>query len=390
MSIEQNYNRIIARLIDDIDNNITDQAEGTMTVPSTAYTDPDIWQQEMDLIFKKVPVFVALTQEIPNPGDYKTLQFLDKPLLITRLQDGTARVMLNVCSHRAMTIANKPCGNQSRFTCPYHGWMYSNDGALRGVADQEKFGDFDKQANGLRQLPVYERAGLIFTVLDADGEVDFDGFLGEMMEDVGRLGMEKWHYCGQRQIHGANWKIAYDGYLEGYHFAAAHPDTIAQRTYSNVMEFGAYGPHTLICFPHLAIKENLKDVAPDQYHTQENNGYDWIRTLFPNISIFVAPEITLISQIMPGPGPNQNTTYLNFIHPSKPAGEDVELQGMMDFLCDVVDTEDYKVGLAIQRGLEAHAHSNVTFGRNEAGNQLFHKWVSWYLAKDPSAPKPTL
>ena len=46
--------------------------------------------------------------------------------------------------------------------------------------------------------------------------------------------------------------------------------------------------------------------------------------------------------------------------------------------------------LAIQRGLEAHAHSNVTFGRNEAGNQLFHKWVSWYLAKDPSAPKPTL
>ena len=156
------------------------------------------------------------------------------------------------------------------------------------------------------------------------------------------------------------------------------------------MEFGAYGPHTLICFPHLAIKENLKDVAPDQYHTQENNGYDWIRTLFPNISIFVAPEITLISQIMPGPGPNQNTTYLNFIHPSKPAGEDVELQGMMDFLCDVVDTEDYKVGLAIQRGLEAHAHSNVTFGRNEAGNQLFHKWVSWYLAKDPSAPKPTL
>jgi len=93
MSIEQNYNRIIARLIDDIDNNTTDQAEGTMTVPSTAYTDPDIWQQEMDLIFKKVPVFVALTQEIPNPGDYKTLQFLDKPLLITRLQDGTARAM---------------------------------------------------------------------------------------------------------------------------------------------------------------------------------------------------------------------------------------------------------------------------------------------------------
>lgn len=390
MSIQENYNRIISRLIDDVDNNTTGQALSTMTVPSEHYIDADIWQQEMNLIFKKLPVFVALTQEIPNSGDYKTLQFLDQPLLITRDSDGVARVMLNVCSHRAMIVATQPCGNQSRFTCPYHGWMYSNDGVLRGVADQEKFGDFEKQGNGLHQLPVYESAGMIFTVLEPDGEVDFEGFLGGMMKDVGRLGMENWHYCGQRQIHGANWKIAYDGYLEGYHFAAAHPDTIAQRTYSNVMEFGAYGPHTLICFPHLAIKENLKGVAPSEYHQHENNGYDWIRTLFPNVSIFVAPEITLISQIMPGPKPNQNTTYLNFIHPSKPDGDDGELETMMNFLKEVVDTEDYQVGLGIQRGLEAHAHANVTFGRNEQGNQLFHKWVSWYLAKDATAPKPTL
>ena len=86
--------------------------------------------------------------------------------------------MLNVCAHRAMTIATEPCGNKSRFTCPYHGWMYSNDGVLRGVADQEKFGDFDKQANGLTQLPVYERGGMIFTVLEPGDEVvDFDDFL---------------------------------------------------------------------------------------------------------------------------------------------------------------------------------------------------------------------
>ena len=118
MTIAENYNRIVARIIDNVDNKTTDQAEGTLSVPSKAYTDPDLWQQEMDLIFKKVPVFVALTQELPNAGDYKTFQFLDKPLLITRLKDGTARVMLNVCSHRAMTVATEPCGNKSRFTCP--------------------------------------------------------------------------------------------------------------------------------------------------------------------------------------------------------------------------------------------------------------------------------
>lgn len=390
MPVTENYNRIIARLLDDIDNKTTDQAETSMTVPTSNYTDPEIWQKEMDLIFRKVPVFVALTQEMPNPGDYKTMQFLDKPLLITRLKDGSARVMLNVCSHRAMTVAEKPCGNQSRFTCRYHGWMYTNDGALRGIADQERFGDFDKAANGMPQLPVYERSGMIFTVLEPEGEVDFDAYLGDAMEDAGLLGMDKWFYCGKRQIQGANWKIAYDGYLEGYHFAAAHPDTIAQRTFSNIMEFGAYGPHTLICFPHLAMKEKLKDVPPNEYHKHENNGYDWIRTLFPNVSIFVAPEITMVSQIVPGPLPSQNTTYLNFIHPTRPPGDDGELETMMDWLRDVVDTEDYHVGLAIQKGLEANAYDNVTFGRNERGNQYFHKWVEWYLANDPSAPTPEL
>ena len=55
-----------------------------------------------------------------------------------------------------------------------------------------KFGDFDKQTNGLTQLPVYERGGMIFTVLEpGEDEVDFDDFLGGVMEDIGRLGYGK-------------------------------------------------------------------------------------------------------------------------------------------------------------------------------------------------------
>lgn len=390
MSIEESYNQIIARTLQHVDNGTTDQAAGPLQVPTSTYTDADLWHREIDQIFKKVPIFVALTQEIPNAGDYKTLQFMDKPLLITRLKDGSARVMLNVCSHRAMTVAQEPCGNQSRFICPYHGWMYSNDGALKGIADQPKFGDFDKAANGLHQLPVIERSGMIFTVLEPDGEVDFNGYLGGILEDLARLGMDKWHYCGRREIAGANWKVAYDGYLEGYHFAAAHPETINKRTYSNIMAFGAYGPHTLICFPQRSIKKDLEDVPPENYHQYENRGYDWIRTLFPNVSIFVAPEITMVSQIIPGPTPGENTTYLNFIHPSKPMEDDAELDTMMDWLRNVVQDEDYDVGLRIQQGLEANAHSSVTFGRNEPGNQYFHQWVAWYLKGDPDAPKPEL
>lgn len=40
MTIAENYNRIVARIIDDVDNNTTDQAAQTLTVPTKTYTEP--------------------------------------------------------------------------------------------------------------------------------------------------------------------------------------------------------------------------------------------------------------------------------------------------------------------------------------------------------------
>lgn len=391
MSTKSLYNDVVEKMIHYVDNKQTDMADDTLSVPTHAYTDADVWQKEIDLIFKSQPVFVALTQEIPEAGDYKTLDFLDKPLLITRLADGSARVMLNVCPHRAMQVALEGNGKRSRFTCPYHGWSFKNDGSLLAVSEPGKFGHVDKDCSGLTQLPVYERGGMIFTVLNGDETVDFDKFLGGMIADIEQLNMQDWYYCGKRTIHGANWKIAYDGYLEGYHFASAHPKTVTPRTYSNIMQFENYGPHILLGFPQRSI-DKLKEIDKSEYWKHENDGYDFIRTLFPNVSIFVAPEITQIAQIIPGPTPGENTTHLYFVHSKAPVNDEEEqaLENMVEWLRDVVDTEDYAIGLQIQKGVESGAFDHVTFGRNERGNQFFHKWVDYYLANDPTLPEPEL
>lgn len=391
MDIQKEYNRIVVRMLDHVENGTTDQAADTMTVPVSGYTDPDTWQQEMDLIFKRVPLLVGLSIEIPNPGDYKTIDMLDRPLLITRLKDGSVRAMLNVCSHRAMLVANEESGNRSVFTCPYHGWSFANDGCLRGVAGPDKFGDVDKESLGLTQLPVYERGGFIFAVLTPGLAVDFDGFLGGMIEDIEGLNFQDWYFCGKRDIFGANWKVAYDGYLEGYHFASAHPDTIHPRSFSNIMDFSAYGPHIRIGFPQRSIAK-LRDVPVDELWQHENDGYDFIRLLFPNVSIFVAPEITSISVLIPGPTYDKNRTIQYFVHREGPVNDKAkaDIETMMDWLQAVVDKEDYQVGIKVQRGLESGAHKQLVFGRNERGNQYFHKWVNYYLADDHTAPKPVL
>lgn len=392
MDFSESCNRAVEQMLDYVANGKTDQAGSTMAVPASAYTDPEKWAQEMELIFKRLPILAGLTHELPNPRDYKTIEILGKPLLISRQADGSLRAMFNVCTHRGMQLASQAQGNCSRFSCPYHGWTFGSDGRLIGVAEGQKFGEVDKASHALTQLPVWERGGFIFVVLTPGLEVDFEGFFGGMMAELETFKFNNWYYCGQRVIQGANWKVAYDGYLEGYHFAAAHPETINQRTYSNIMHFEAYGPHLRIGFPQRSITEQMRDVPPEERWKHENHGFDFVRTLFPNVSIFVAPEFTQVAQLLPGPTPGENRTILYYMRSSPPA-DDVDKEKLIEtvnWLRDVVDEEDYQVGLKVQRGLESGAIDKVVFGRNERGNQYFHNWVNYYLANDPNAPEPVL
>lgn len=383
--------REAAQLLEYVETGTTDSADAPFEVPASDYTDPARFEREVSEIFLKVPLFGALSVEIPNPGDYKALELLGKPVLITRLADGSAAAMLNVCTHRGMTLKPEGCGQARRFSCPYHGWTFGNDGKLLGVADPAKFGPIDKSARGLTKLPCAEAAGIVWICLDPQGFIDLPGFLGGMLEDLERFELDKWHHFGSRRIHGPNWKVAYDGYLEGYHFAAAHPETIHPRTFSNIMHFTAFGPHLRVGFPQVDIKAKLEAIPRDRWAENENAGYDFVRTIFPNVSIFFAPELTQVAQLVPGPTPGQNHTNLLFIRREAPQDDaDTEaVTGMIDFLENVVQTEDYDVGLEVQKGLASGALKSVVFGKNERGNQYFHRYVDWYLA-GRNGPPPVL
>ena len=96
--------------------------------------------------------------------------------------------------------------------------------------------------------------------------------------------------------------------------------------------------------------------------------------------------------MIPGPGPMENTTILHFLHPKPPENDEDQAARieMADWLRDVVQEEDYNVGLKLQEGLATGLMKSVLLGRNERGNQYFHRWVQWYADGDESAPKPEL
>ena len=56
----------------------------------------------------------------------------------------------------------------------------------------------------------------------------------------------------------------------------------------------------------------LRKVPREDWGQRENAGFDFVRTLFPNVSVFLAPEIAQIAQLFPGPTPDRNRTVLTY------------------------------------------------------------------------------
>ncbi len=384
------YGDAAERMLHFVETRSTDQASGVFEVPVAHYLDEARWQKEMDLIFRRLPLMLALTIELPRVNDYKAMDVMGQPVLITRGKDGKARAFLNVCKHRAMHLAKEGKGNCSRFACQYHGWTYANDGQLVGIAEASTFGDVDRRTLAMTELPAEEVAGMIFVILTPGLPIDVRGFLGGMLDDLAALRLETWYYHKARTMEGANWKVSFDGYLEGYHFQAAHTQTVATRSPSNRASYEAFGPHIRLGFPQNGIGR-LKDLPREEWGRQENDGYDFIRILFPNFSFFLAPEMCQYAQLFPGPTPDRNLTVMNYIYPTAPKDEEElrTLDEMSDFFFQVVLDEDYALGLKVQNGLESGATDRLTFGRNEPGNQYFHKWVEYHLS-GCEGPAPVL
>src|SRR5438067_238231 len=110
------------------------KAPAVLKLPAKRYYDPDIFNAEVARIFHRVPLLLAVTAEMRNPGDFKTIEAAGVPVLLTRGTDGELRAFVNSCSHRGTAVAADPKGNARRFVCPYHGWTFSQKGELMGVA----------------------------------------------------------------------------------------------------------------------------------------------------------------------------------------------------------------------------------------------------------------
>ncbi len=359
-------------------------ADEVVRVPASAYTDPELFELEKKQIFRRLPLMVAPSCELPEPGDFKAMDICGVPLLLSRQKDGEVIAYLNMCTHRGNPLASGT-GNASRFTCGYHGWTFKQDGALLGVASPQDFGAIDKAAHCLHRFPVHESAGLIWVTLDPKSELSIPDYLGGYENLLDAFGFKDWTLFAQRTLSGPNWKTAYDGYLDFYHLPVLHKDTFGADFFNRANYF-FWGPHQRLSSPSkfaqktgsdemLDLSQMSDDELPDDALTQG------VWTIFPHISIASfyggGQRGAMISQLFPGDTVGESYTTQFYVMENQPETEaDVKsAHEQFDFLEVVVRDEDYATGKRQHEALQSGLLPEVLFGKNERGGQVFHQWV---------------
>lgn len=362
-------------------------ADEVVRVPASTYTDPELFELEKRNIFRRMPLMVAPSCELPEPGDYKAMDICGVPLLLTRQRDGSVGAFLNMCSHRGNPVVEAgTTGNASRFTCGYHGWTFKNDGDLVGVASPKDFGAVDKAALCLKRFPVYESAGLIWATLDLNSKLAISDYLCGYDDLLKAFEFDGWTLFAQRTLAGPNWKTAYDGYLDFYHLPVLHKDTFGADFFNRANYF-FWGPHQRLSSPSKFAQKtgsdemlDLSKMSDEELPADALTQGVW--TIFPHISIASfyggGQRGAMISQLLPGETVGESYTTQYYVMENQPETEaDIKsAHEQFDFLEVVVRDEDYATGKRQHEALQSGMMDHVLFGKNERGGQLFHQWAA--------------
>ncbi|AWB22409.1 benzoate 1,2-dioxygenase large subunit [Methylobacterium currus] len=221
---------------------------GTYRCRRDIFTDPDIFELEMQHIFEGNWIYMAHESQIPNPNDYFTTFMGRQPVVITRNRKGELQAFVNACSHRGAMVCRHKRGNKATFTCPFHGWTFSNGGKLLKVKDPEGAGypeSFNRDgSHDLTKVARFENyRGFLFGSLNPDVK-PLTEHLGEatriidMIVDQSPDGLEVLR-GSSTYVYDGNWKLQTENGADGYHVSATHWNyaaTTSRRKESHVVD----------------------------------------------------------------------------------------------------------------------------------------------------------
>jgi len=345
------------------------------------YTDPKIFDLEMERIFNTTWVYLAHASEITQEGDYKTTMLGRHPVIVSRLSDGSITALINRCRHRGPTLCQHDTGNSKFFRCPYHAWTYDNSGKLIGVPLPQGYGsDFKKEDYGLAKVPrvaIYQ--DFIFGSMSLEGP-SLEDHLGGVkryldaycaVSPTGKIdvfkGMQKCAYNG-------NWKYQLENGVDPYHVGALHQSSVTPEA----MKIYRQGRGNVIAMDGHGVTDHT-DWGPMPVDAGLSGGFNLV--IFPNL-IVLRSQIRTIRPI----AADRTEIYTNVVK-LQGIDEEINIRRMRDQefefgAAGTFYTDDIEIFERTQHGLKSEAVDWIVFARGLEREEMRNGYMAGAMSDE--------
>ena len=197
------------------------------------YIDPEVFALEQEHFFANTWNYVGHDSQIPNPGDYLTVDIAGRPLIAVRHTDGSVRVLMNRCAHKGSRLVSQACGHTGKFfRCPYHAWTFKTDGSLLSIPLKNGYegtalGECEASKGLVTVKNVHVYRGFVFARIN-DAGPGFEEYFGDSLSSIDNMAdrspegqLEIAGGC-LRYMHACNWKQFVENLNDTMHPMVVH------------------------------------------------------------------------------------------------------------------------------------------------------------------------
>jgi phenylpropionate dioxygenase-like ring-hydroxylating dioxygenase large terminal subunit len=280
--------------------------EDGLSLPGWIYRDADFLDAEREAVFAGSWQIVCHESDIPEPGDYHTLDFMGDSFVVVRDKAGALGGFHNVCRHRAARLLDGVKGKcRGAIVCPYHAWSYGYDGRLNSVPFREKFPELDLGRSGLEPLEVEAFLGFVF-VRQQPGGPSVSEMMAPYRAELEAYRLPELRAQGRVTLRprAVNWKNVGDNYSDALHITVAHPGLtrLFGRSYGvEAQEWVDKMWGDMRAEPSANLSERLyQRYLPDAPHLLPDRQRKWAYyKLWPNIAFDIYPDQVDFMQFIP-------------------------------------------------------------------------------------------
>jgi len=323
-------------------------------MPARYYTDPAIYELERQRLFRSSWQLVGPVSQVAQAGSYLAVELANWKLFVLRGKDGVLRGFHNVCRHRGARLLPEGQGQCDVLRCPYHLWLYDQEGRLRKAPWFGDDPDFRVEDFPLEPISLDVWRGLLFVSIAPSQPLLQQ--LGALPAEVADFPIDDFQMVESRRfVMRSNWKTYTDNFVEGYHVPGIHP-----------------GFRQAIQFEHFETVAHdglVRMTCPMKEGYFYGGKWMW---LWPAWTLSVYPDGMNTSRINPL-GPNETELIYHFYFADTSAATAVQRRHTIESNCRIVE-EDFEICEETQKNYASGAFTSGPLSpRHEQGVAYFQQ-----------------